>query len=80
MTIATATQIISHEIAEFHGQVHRAENRLIRGIDKARQTAGTSGIGRAWGLRPRADWRVELAIEIGQRMKGGGHTHAHTHA
>jgi len=80
MTTATATQIISRKVAEFRGQVHRAENRLIRGIDKARQTAGTNGIGRIFANRPKPDWRVELAIEIGQRMKGGGHTYVHTHA
>jgi len=72
MTTATATQIISREITEFRGQVHRAENRLIRGIDKARQTAGTNGIGRAWGLRPRADWRTELAIGVGRKMMESG--------
>lgn len=56
------------EIAEFRGQIHRAENRLIHGIDKARQAAGTNGIGKAFGLRPRGDWRLELAIGVGRKM------------
>lgn len=42
----------------------RAEDRILRGIDQSRETAGTNGIGKAFELRPRLDWRVLLAFQF----------------
>lgn len=48
-----------------------AENRILRGIEKSRETAGCNGIGKAFERRPRPDWKVLLAFQFhnGKRIE-----------
>lgn len=46
-----------------------AEDRILRVIEKSRETAGCNGIGKAFELRPRPDWKVRLAFQFGRNGK-----------
>lgn len=67
MTQTTALGILNREVREFRGRIHGAENRLIRQLDKEKAN-GANGVGKAFAKRPGADWRVELALVVGQAM------------
>ena len=43
------------------------ENGIIYRLDKAKAQPGANGIGLAYGMRPEPDWRLLLALRIGER-------------
>lgn len=46
-------------------RIKRAEDARIRMIDKERNPEGTNGIGKAFSLRPMADWKTLMALNYG---------------
>ena len=46
------------------GKAHRAEDSAIWRIDKSREKAGTNGIGKAFALRPKPDWKVLVCLHV----------------
>ena len=70
-------KLVQAEIREFRSRIHQAENRLIAGMDKARDRAdradrGDNGPGLAYAQRPPKDWRGVLAMRIGGMATPGG--------
>ena len=67
-------KLVQAEIREFRSRIHQAENRLIAGMDKARDRAdrGDNGPGLAYAQRPTKDWRGILAMRIGGLATPGG--------
>lgn len=67
-------ELVHAEIREFRSRIHQAENRLIAGLDKARDRAyrGDNGPGLAYSQRPPKDWRGLLAQRIGGMATPGG--------
>lgn len=67
-------KLVHAEIREFRSWVHQAENRLIDGLDKARDRAGRgdNGPGLAYSRCPQKDWRGILAQRIGGLGTPGG--------
>lgn len=47
----------------------RVADRVIRAVDKERDTTGTNGIGKPFALREKPDWRVLLAFQFGRNGK-----------
>lgn len=47
-------------------RARNAEEKILRGIEKSRETAGTNGIGLSFALREKPDWRLLLAFQYGR--------------